>query len=180
MTRFYTRRGDKGISIMGNRRLSKDDLIFEVLGSLDELNSWLGVCQSKSGKFREIEQILLEIQESIFLIQAEIGCLGMKQLPRKVLEKDSVVKLEKVVENFGSKIPEITKFVISGGDELSASLDYARTLVRNAERKIVKYAKNNKTRPEIIEYINRLSSLLFALARYVNHKLKIKEKNPSY
>lgn len=188
MTRFYTRRGDSGKSVLGHKTLSKDDPVFEALGSLDELDSWLGVCISddhiiggrRKKPGREIDRILRNIQETLFIAQAEIATVAVGGELKIKVATAKTEELESIIAGIDSQVPEIIKFVIPGGSRLSASLDFARTLARRAERGIRKYGKSKKLRPELLQYINRLSSVLFALARYVNHRLKIKEENPSY
>ncbi len=187
MTRFYTRRGDSGKSVLGSKKLSKDDPVFAALGGLDELNSWLGVCVSKEqitgGRWRkpkEIDGVLRKIQESLFIAQAEIAAAGMGRRPRIKITKDKTEELEKIISYIDNQVPEITKFVIAGGSELSADLDYARAIARRAERDIMKFSKKFKVSPELKQFTNRLSSVLFALARYVNYQLKIKEDGPTY
>lgn len=174
---------------MGSKKISKDDPVFEALGGLDELNSWLAVCRTRvsldkskrlTKEFKNISDIILSIQEALFIAQAEIAAIGMGKPARVIVSQQKTNELEKKIGEMDLEIPEITKFIISGGSELSASLDYARAITRRAERGARKYDKIKKLRPELMQYLNRLSSILFALARYVNYKLKIKEENPSY
>lgn len=190
MTKFYTRQGDRGTSKLGDKELSKDDPIFEALGNLDELNSWLGICQvgPKAGRpsrrekklLKSLNIILGNIQEMLFIAQAEIAALGSGRGPRIKIAAGKVGDLERIIADVDAILPEITKFIIPGGSLLSAQLDYARTIARRVERGVRKYAKTKKVRPELFEFINRLSSVFFALARLVNYKLKIKEEHPSY
>ncbi len=181
MTRFYTRRGDHGITIMGSKKLSKDDPLFDALGGLDELNSWLAVCRSSIGnKSKDISKLILAIQETLFIAQAEIAAIGMEQPTKINVSKEKTDELESKIAEMDKAMPEITKFIIPGGSQLSSNLDYARAIARRAERGVRKFDKAKKLRPELIQYINRLSSILFAMARYVNYKSKIKEQNPSY
>lgn len=162
MTIYYTGRGDKGKSAMGARKISKAAPLFEALGALDELNSWLGFCNYKKLQF---------VQETLFIAQAELGMhskLRVTHAKTEELEKE-IAKIDKIV-------PPIKKFIIPGGSELSAKLDFARALARRAERDAVRI----KASPELLQYLNRLSSLLFAYARLTNFRLKKKEQNPSY
>lgn len=167
MTIFFTGRGDKGKSVMGTKKIAKGDPVFELLGTLDELNSWLGYCQYKP---------LRDIQEDLFIAQAEIGLKAMGQKSKIQITNIKTKKLEKEIIKIDKIIPPIKKFIIPGGSELSAKLDYARALARRAERAAVRA----KASPELLQYLNRLSSILFAHARLVNFKLKKKEQNPSY
>ncbi len=167
MTIYYTGRGDKGKSEMGAKKIAKDDPIFEALGSLDELNSWLGLCQDKR---------LKPIQEDLFIAQAEIGLAAMGRKSKIKITKLKTERLEKEIAKIDKVVPPIKKFIIPGGSELSTKLDFARALARRAERDAVRM----KASPDLLQYLNRLSSLLFALARLANFRLKLKEKNPKY
>jgi len=174
MTIYYTGKGDKGTSKMGARKMAKSDPLFELLGSLDELNSWLGVCQYKK---------LKAIQEDLFIAQAEIASIAISKIKsQKSKLQIKTNKLEEEIAKIDKIVPTITKFIIPGASELSAKLDYARTLARRAERSALKTNEANKatSSAELIQYLNRLSSYLFALARLVNFRLKLKEHNPSY
>jgi cob(I)alamin adenosyltransferase len=179
-SKFYTRTGDRGKSGFGKIKLSKSDTVFEALGSLDELNAVIGFCRLEANKkFKNMAKVLLEIQETLFLIQAEIASISFKfNIPRRI-DGSKVLLLERAIEKYSEKLPPITKFQIPGGSELSARLEIARTVTRRAERVIAGF--NNKVfLPEPIKYLNRLSSLLFVISIYVNRKLKVKEENPRY
>ncbi|MDO8523542.1 MAG: cob(I)yrinic acid a,c-diamide adenosyltransferase [bacterium] len=175
--RFYSGKGDGGTTTLfgSGKRLPKTDKVFEALGALDELNSYLGICVSLAHD-KNIKNTLKEVQENLFILQAELGDAKVKPIGRKKLEI-----LEKTTDNFGDAVGVITKFTLSGGSPLSAHLDYARTLARRAERKVLEARFPTFGNPEWnLAYLNRLSSLLFVLARYVNKKSRIKEKNPKY
>lgn len=167
MTIFYTGKGDTGKSVMGTRKISKADPLFEALGALDELNSWLGFCNSKK---------LQAIQETLFIAQAEIGMAGMGKRYTLHVTRAKTEELEHEILRIDTVVPPIKKFIIPGGSELATKLDYARALARRAERACVRIKAN----PDLLQYLNRLSAYLFALARLENHRLKIKEKNPGY
>lgn len=167
MTIYFTGRGDKGRSEMGTRKIAKSDPVFELLGALDELNCWLGFCQYKK---------LKPIQEDLFIAQAEIGLSAMGKKSKIKLTKRRTERLEQEILAIDRVVPPIKKFIIPGASVLSAQLDYARALARRAERAAVKTRAPANT----IQYLNRLSSMLFALARLVNYRLKLKEENPSY
>lgn len=180
--KFYTGQGDKGASTLlgSSKRISKTDKRFEALGAIDELNSYLGLCRSIA-KDKAVTRALLEAQENLFIIQAGLGNLRTSDVQR--LGNEKIQALEKTIDKFGDKIGVITKFSIPGGIALSAHLDYARAVCRRAERA---YLWQRRRRPPsslgnpIAKYLNRLSSLLFVLARHANKKARIFEKNPSY
>lgn len=180
--RFYSGKGDKGTTTLfgSGKRIRKTDKIFEALGALDELNSYLGICMSLT-RDRKIKNTLEEVQENLFILQAEIGSsrrpTSTWMSDVQVMKIDKIKKLEKTTDEFGDAVGLITKFTISGGTLLSAHLDYARALARKTERKALGI-KNIS--PIALPYLNRLSSLLFVLARYENKTHGKKEKNPKY
>ena len=177
MTIYYTGRGDKGRSEMGMKKIAKDDPLFEALGALDELNSWIGYCQYKK---------LKAIQEDLFIAQAEIALAALGKKSKIQITNAKTQRLEQEILAIDKVVPQIKKFIIPGASELSAKLDYARALARRAERAAVlarrSLGEGGKATisPDLLQYLNRLSSILFAHARLVNYKFKIKEKNPSY
>lgn len=171
---LYTRQGDKGqTTLFGSaKKTSKDAPEFKALGALDELNSLIGVCKIKSEKHKKIAHLLEQVQNDLFIIQAQIS--GSK----KELKNNRIKEIEQIIDNIEKQLPKIKRFTISGGTELSAFLDYCRTVARRTERRIVDLSKKNKINPVILTYCNRLSSLLFALSRLTNKNQK--EKNPWY
>ncbi len=151
------------------------------MGALDELNSFLGLCKVKAFEWKtplfgkdSIFGLLGNIQNDLFSVQAELAGGGKK------LKKKRTEEIEKTIDYIGEKISEIKDFVIPGGCELSALLDFARALARRAERKIIATKKESTVAPETFKYINRLSSLLFVLARLANRNYGIKEEEPEY
>jgi len=183
---LYTRKGDKGdTSAFGcNQRFSKNSALAEALGSVDEINSLLGVCKSKTKKIKikinkkliSLADIIEEIQQHLFIIQAALAGADKK------ITREKIKFLENITDEIEKQLPLIKSFFISGGVEPASFLDYARAVSRRAERRVVAYSesKNNKVAPEILAYLNRLSSVLYALARISNIKSGLKEKKPSY
>lgn len=188
-TKFFTGQGDGGQSAVGSKKFSKSEDFFELIGVLDELNSWLGVCRaaatvfdrkSKSEDFK-LSPIIGRLQNTVFIAQAQFAGLRFGYPKGPKISQSHVLFLEGIIEKIDKHLPPLKKFVISGGSELSAQLDFARTLVRRAEREAVKFALRKKRgTEEALKFLNRFSSVLFALARYVNFQLKIKEFNPDY
>lgn len=176
---LYTRKGDKGMSgLFGTKeRFSKDSPVYEALGTVDELNSLLGVCRAHSGKIKNdfISNEILKVQECLFIIQAELAGAD------KSLEQTAVDNLEQTIEVFESEIANPHSFVIPGATELSALFDYARAVSRKAERTVISTQSGKIiVSPETLAYLNRLSSFLYALARYSVVKEDKKETSPSY
>ena len=182
MTIYYTGRGDKGKSEMGAKKIAKDDPLFEALGSLDELNSWIGYCRAyaKGLKFKSLRSQLQAIQETLFIAQAELGMAGMGKKSKIHITNIKTQELEKEIAKIDKIVPQIKQFIIPGASELSAKLDIARAFARRVERAFVAFNKKQKLNPDLLQYLNRLSSILFAHARLVNYLLNVKEENPTY
>ena len=171
---LYTGRGDKGTtSHLGSAtRVPKNDPVIEALGSLDELNALIGICKIKTDG--EAFEILERIQQDLFIIQAELAGA------HKHISADKVTALERVVSGIEERLPPIQTFFIAGGTELATFLDYARTVSRRTERVIVGLAQGKTIADEVLAYMNRLSSVLYALARLTNNESGITEKPPTY
>lgn len=189
MRLFYTRKGDKGISHIGKTKVSKTCLEIEALGQLDELNSMIGVLKSlptgrQAGQAsqnisRELKNILHQIQEDLFIIQAHVANLMMKSnFKAPEFESLKVEKAEKIIDQIEGSLKPIKKFIISGTNQTSAWLEFLRAKSRNVERSVLQIEKINNLSPEIKAYLNRLSSLFFALARWEARNKK--ESSPSY
>ena len=136
------------------------------------MNFYLGVC-GVLAKDEKVASALRGAQENLFTIQAELG--GAKNI---ALGEEKIKALEKTIDEFGDFVGPITKFTIPGGDSLSARLDFARAMARLAERRAC--AGKERLSAAALAYLNRLSSLLFALARYVNKKAGVSENHPRY
>ena len=174
---LYTKKGDDGkTQIFGcDQRLSKSSAVAEALGALDEANSYIGIIKCKVKNIK-IKKIINNIQENIFIIQAEVAGANKK------ITEDKILVLEEIINDIEKKLPPIKTFFIAGVTEGSAQLDFARTLVRRAERRVVAMSEEKKVKihHNTLGYLNRLSSLLYALARQSAHKSGIKESAPSY
>lgn len=182
---LYTGKGDDGnTNIFGccDQRLSKSSVVASALGDLDELNSFLGVCKVKS-KENEIvigkdscHKIVDDIQQNLFIIQAEVAG-GDKEIA-----EEKIKEVEDLITKIEEELPPIKNFFVSGEAELSSLFDFSRTIARRAERKVVEVKEEGKVEvgPNTLAYLNRLSSLLYAMARIVNHRLGIKEPSPHY
>ncbi|MCX6787309.1 MAG: cob(I)yrinic acid a,c-diamide adenosyltransferase [Candidatus Kaiserbacteria bacterium] len=176
---FYTGTGDDGMTkIFGcdQQKISKSSEVPEALGALDELNAFLGFVKVKGTRESRIAGAIREMQENLFIIQAEVAGADKK------VEESAVKDIEKLINEIEKEIPPLKGFSIAGGMELSALLDIARTLARRAERRIIAAAdaQTCKLSNETMAYLNRLSSLLFALARLANHQAGVAEENPHY
>ncbi len=177
---LFTGKGDAGTTkafdCPPGVRISKASALPEALGALDELNALLGVVKMRAGAQTRYGKLLREVQEALFVVQAEVA--GAE----KHTEQARVEELERIIEAAEHELPPITRFSIAGGTELSAMLDYARTVARRAERRAtaVVDAGARELSPETKAYLNRLSSLLFALARLANHEAGVEDEHPRY
>ena len=174
---LYTDKGDNGTtSAFGcDQRFSKSSAIAEALGTLDEVNSFLGVVKVKA-EASEVSKIISDVQQNLFTIQAEVA--GAE----KHIGEEKARELGKIINAIETELPPIKTFFVSGGTELASLLDLARALSRRAERRVVGVADEGAVRvgKETLAYLNRLSSLLYALARQTNYKSGITEEPPMY
>ena len=182
---LYTGKGDDGTTkTFGcDQRISKSSAIAEALGSLDEINSFLGLCKIKSEKEKLLlpegvisSDVILNIQKNLFIIQAEVAGSEMS------ITEDKIKDIEKIINDIEKELPPIKSFFISGGTKLAVLFDISRTIARRAERRVVEVSNEGKTKVSDSSkaYLNRLSSLLYALARFSNHKFGVKEESPDY
>ena len=176
---LYTGKGDGGTTTAfgcNQERISKSSELPEALGALDELNAFLGFVKMRAGGEERIASVLREVQETLFVIQAATAGAD------KRVEVDAIKHLEELTNTIEQEIPPLKGFSIAGGTELSALLDVARTFARRAERRLIAAEEAGACvlSGEIRAYMNRLSSLLFALARLANHLVGIPEENPHY
>lgn len=177
----YTGKGDKGISSVGKKKISKTDPALAALGDLDELNSFLGLARAQSVS-TDIKNTLRELQEDLFIVQAEVAAAVFGSGPNNSpsVRKEKVSKLEKHLEVLEGKYPLARKFVVPGASLGSAWLDVARTVARRAERSVVSASRKYKFQPAMMAYLNRLSSILFMLARVASLGKRKSEEHPTY
>ncbi len=181
---LFTGKGDDGMTkTFGcDQRISKSSAIAEALGALDEANSYLGIVKVLAEKCdvavdgHMLADVIHAAQGNLFIIQAELAGAEKTILEEKLREAEEIVR---AVEK---ELPPIKSFFISGGTELAALLDSARTLARRAERRVVAVHEEGVASVGLVSraYLNRLSSVLYALARLVNHRSGITEQPPGY
>jgi cob(I)alamin adenosyltransferase len=167
----YTRGGDKGeTGLYGGKRVPKDSLRVEAYGSIDELNSSIGVAVSIS-RLDDVSDSLRRIQGLLFVagadLAAEVSAQGHADRSQRISRVDTEW-LEKEIDSVHAKLPRLTAFILPGGSELSAQLHLARAVCRRAERRVVSASKSETVNPEILPFLNRLSTYLFNLARFAN------------
>jgi len=171
LARIYTRTGDKGeTGLVGGARVSKDSLRVDAYGSVDELNSVLGIARAFL-KDRELDALLAEVQKDLFVVGADLASTGgyqQRDVPRITAEK--IASMEKVIDKFEAELSPLKAFILPGGGVAGSLLHNARTVARRAERRIVTLSKAEAMNEQMIPYMNRLSDLLFVMARVTNHR----------
>lgn len=172
--RIYTKTGDKGeTSIIGGRVL-KDDIRVEAYGTVDELNSFVGlaVAQLVGEQFADIKEDLEKIQHELFDCGGDLASISARRQLK--LTEDAIAYLEERIDVFMEETPDLERFILPGGIEAAATVHLARTVTRRAERLVVTLVKTNEDIPELpLKYLNRLSDYFFALARVINYRSNV-------
>ncbi len=169
--KLYTRTGDTGeTSLFGKTRISKAAPLVDAYGEVDELNAWLGFIRS-SGLEADLDEELTQIQRDLFAVGAQLADPTERisgRVTKAFLGDADVERLEKLIDRLETELPPLTKFILPSGAPAGAAAHVARTVCRRAERRMV-----SLTPPAdavLIRYVNRLSDLLFVLARAINHR----------
>jgi cob(I)alamin adenosyltransferase len=173
---IYTRTGDKGTtSLYEGKRISKASLRIEVCGTLDELNSLIGVTRTFV-KDKKIDKELVLIQSDIFEIGSALSSnIKDKQAKLSTYLKKRVKSFEGLIDNLASNLPELRNFILPGGGESGSFLHLVRSIARRLERRLVALSEEESVDDQIMVYINRLSDLFFMMARFENNKQNKKE-----
>ncbi|MBU2512272.1 cob(I)yrinic acid a,c-diamide adenosyltransferase [bacterium] len=175
INKVYTKTGDKGeTSLVGGRRLPKSDIRIEAYGTVDELNSIIGLVRSVSLTETEGEQwtrfrsIMISIQQKLFDIGSELATHREDVYEGQVITLESdVIWLETIIDKINENLKPLTSFVLPGGELLNAYLHQARTVCRRTERQVIHLSKQISINPFVLIFLNRLSDLLFVMARWV-------------
>lgn len=176
MPKIYTKTGDDGTTgLFGGCRVNKHHPTVETYGTVDELNSVLGMIQSLK-PHSSIQTKLQRIQNELFEVGADLS-LPWKEKSELVKRIDGpyIQRLEQEIDDMVREIPPLTQFILPGGTQVSASLHMARTVCRRGERACLHAHETVGVNPEIIRYLNRLSDWLFCLARFANHVEKVQD-----
>lgn len=174
--KIYTRTGDAGqTSLFDNSRVSKAHPRVDAYGEVDELNAALGVARA-AGVDPDIDAALIHIQRDLFAVGAQLADPADKlaeRVTKAVVTDADIERLEGLIDHLESELRPLTRFILAGGAPASAQLHFARTVCRRAERRIV--ALDPAADAVVVRYMNRLSDLLFVMARSVNHRTGIPE-----
>jgi cob(I)alamin adenosyltransferase len=169
--KIYTRTGDTGeTSLFDGTRVRKSEPRVEAYGDVDELNACLGLARA-SGADHEIADELIRLQRDLFALGAQLADPGEKiaaRVTKAALGDDDVARLEQLIDRYEAELPALRRFILAGGSPAGAALHVARAVCRRAERRMV--ALDPAVDRVLVRYVNRLSDLLFVLARAVNHR----------
>jgi len=169
--KIYTKGGDKGeTALHGGKRVSKDIIRIEAYGTIDELNSFIGLADTVIND-QKIKTVLNKIQNYLFVLGADLSSPEIEENKKKNIPRITIehcTDLEKKIDHFDSLNEELRNFILPGGDKGASLLHLCRTICRRGERKVVTLSKEEKIGKNIIIFLNRLSDLFFVLARYQN------------
>jgi cob(I)alamin adenosyltransferase len=172
--KIYTKTGDAGeTSLFSGTRVRKDDARVDAYGEVDELNAWLGLVRASraAGLDATLDEAVVHIQRDLFALGAQLADPAEKLAPRvtkAVIADADVERLEQLIDRLEGELPPLRRFILAGGSPAGAALHVARTVCRRAERRMV--ALQPPVDAVLLRYVNRLSDLLFVLARVVNHR----------
>jgi len=174
ITKVYTRGGDQGeTSLVGGARVSKASARVESYGDVDELNSIIGLARAGL-QDPEVDESLGLIQNDLFTVAADLASPMSVEVPR--VSEALITALESMADRYNQELGPLKEFILPGGCEAGATLHLARTVARRAERRAVALAEREDSNPQVVVYLNRLSDLLFILARTINHRTGVPEK----
>lgn len=172
LTRIYTKSGDKGKTALGNsQRVYKNCARIEAIGEVDEANAFVGWASQFCNE--NLTKILFRIQNDLFDLGADLcipESIEQSANQRLTISSAQVEYLEHEIDRLNADLSPLTSFVLPGGSQAASALHMARTIVRRAERHVITLDLGETVNPEVIKYLNRLSDLLFVMARFANHQ----------
>jgi len=175
--KIYTKSGDRGLtSLFGGRRVSKDDSRVAAYGDVDELNSSIGVAVATDPVDLE-HDLLTDIQRDLFSLGARLATpdpeKAAKDLEKTAIPDARITELESAIDRIDDELTELSSFILPGGTTKSTRLHFARSVCRRAERSVVALARHEAVPAVVVTYLNRLSDLLFVIARLANHRSNV-------
>jgi cob(I)alamin adenosyltransferase len=178
MAKIYTRTGDEGeTSLLGGRRVRKNDLRIEAIGSVDEVNAALGVVRAELARSdvapENLDREIGEIQHRLFDLGAELAVPSGNETRAGALGQAHVAQLESLIDRYEAELEPLRAFILPGGTPAASQMHVARCDCRRCERRLVQLAAVEPVRGEVLQYVNRLSDLLFVLARAVNRANRV-------
>lgn len=175
--KIYTKTGDEGsTALYGGERVSKDDLRVSAYGSVDEANAAIGIARAQLEDL-ETDDNLEKIQNALFDLGADLATPAESPYRKNLLpiSEDDVAELERLIDYYQEDMQALKTFILPGGHPSAAALHLARTITRRAERDVVSLASKETLNPQALIYLNRLSDLLFVMARVVNMQHGVSE-----
>jgi len=173
--KIYTKKGDKGVtSLFGGQRVSKSSCRIAAYGTVDELNSYIGLVRSYDLSHKG-STILQHIQDHLFVLGSDLATPMNRETRIERIGEEEVKFLEKVIDELQAELPELKHFILPGGCPAGSTLHICRTVCRRAERRCVECLENEELSPLALKYLNRLSDFLFVAARYENQEAGILE-----
>ena len=179
LNRIYTKSGDKGeTGLVGGQRVAKDAQRIEVYGTVDELNSFVGLVRisAKENKLDELELIFERIQHELFNLGSVLATLPQDLHPNQPrITNETIDRLEREIDQYNANLAPLRSFVLPGGTRICAELHVCRTICRRAERALVTLSHSEEIPVEALLYLNRLSDAMFVWSRWVNQALGVEE-----
>ena len=173
--KIYTKTGDKGeTSLLGGKRVPKDHIRIEAYGTIDELNSFLGVVRDSIEDISQ-QMILESVQNNLFTIGSLLANEGKSSKYIPDLNPEAVLALEKAMDEMDATLSPLTNFILPGGHTIVSFCHIARCVCRRAERRLVELDHSESVDPKLIEYLNRLSDYLFVLSRKISSDMGVEE-----
>lgn len=169
--KIYTKTGDKGeTSLFGGKRVPKDNIRINAYGTVDELNAILGIALTET-EDEDLTKTLVKIQHILFIVGGDLATPNDQSGEKVKIERLSdgtISDLERIIDTYENALEPLKQFILPGGSKAAAQLHFARTVCRRAERECITLSQNEQMNQNIIIFLNRLSDLLFVLARYAN------------
>ncbi|HEY4799227.1 MAG TPA: cob(I)yrinic acid a,c-diamide adenosyltransferase [Bacteroidia bacterium] len=174
--KIYTRKGDKGeTSLLGGTRVAKSHIRIESYGTVDELNSWIGLIRDQQID-GDTKKILIHIQDRLFTLGSHLASDPAKKgIKIPDIKEENITALEMAMDKMNETLPEMRSFILPGGHPAVSYCHLARCVCRRAERCVVRLSEKEKVDELLIKYLNRLSDYLFVLSRKLTHDLKAEE-----
>ena len=174
--KIYTKTGDGGdTALFGGGRIGKEDIRVEAYGQVDELNAVLGMARSEGHS--SMDALMQSLQDQLFTVGSVLatpaGSKAEKAIPK--IKAEWITAMEQAIDGFDAQMEPLTSFILPGGTKAASVLHLARTVCRRAERRTVPLMRAGKIGPVVIVYLNRLSDLLFTMARFANFKASVKD-----
>jgi cob(I)alamin adenosyltransferase len=173
--KIYTKTGDEGITgLLGNRRVPKDDLRIEAYGTIDELNATLGLARAY-GLDPAADVLVGQLQDELFAVGSALADPDPNGKYHNAIRLEHATRLEALIDELETELAPLTSFILPGGSVAAAQIHLARTVCRRAERLVVRLARQSESSVPraLFIYLNRLSDLLFVLARVVNYRARV-------